>query len=1045
MNGTANLFLLNPNGIIFGPGAQLDIRGSFLATTANRFLLSNGSEFSAINPQAPPLLIVSVPVGLQYGQQPGAIASQGSRLLINPDQSLLLAGGDILLNRTVLEANLLMTGAGGRIELGSAAGEGVVGLELEQGQFSLMFPTELARGNISINDETNITLPTENQGALEIYAGNLQLLRGSRLATSLLPGQKFLQNRSGNIILDATGVIILDQQSQIFNGVQPNVIGNGGSIFIRADDLLLENGSRIITSTAGRGDAGNVFIDVNNQILLDGVGNSLRGSGSSGIFSRVEPRAVGNGGTIQIFTGSLQASDRAQIVASVQGQGNAGNVLINARNSVLFTNEAAVFSRVAPGAIGTGGSIQIITNGLRVLDGAQLQANTEGLGNAGEVTIEADNVQVTGTGENGFASAVFTSVESTATGKAGDIRISADSVLISDGASLFSRSNNQTNAAGNVGIRTNALRLDRGQINAAATGSQTGGHIDLQITDLLRLDNGSLILAETQNGQGGNVNLNKNNNSVDSFAILGESILSAQVVGSGSAGNIFVNARNLSVQEQSSISATTVSGQGGNITLQGAERLQVNNSNISASTQAGQGGRLRVNATDIVQVDNGGRLIAEATEGGTAGNLTINSRRLNLRNRAQISVRSTGSGQSGNLIISAHQVRLSDRALLSAETEAGRGGNLNFQISDSLWSSSSRISASTESGEGGNINLQNLESLTIDGGEITASAFTGRAGNIDINVSNSINLRNRGRLAVEATGSDGEAGNLTLSTNDFTLENSSATVSSQQGRAGNLTLNANTVQLDQGRITAETAETGGSAGANITLNGVDTLSLRNRSQISANARESANGGNVTIQSDFILARPTEDSDIRANAIAGNGGNIAITTQGLFGTQPADVPIAGVSDITASSERGIQGVVEINNPNPNPTQGLEFAEAPPETVPLAQECAPTTELDRERSSFVVVGRGGVSPSPYESLSSDDLWQDWRLTEVEPATMSNYSPTTAPHSEPQTIEAQGWVHNAAGQVELVAIANSPNPSFPLTFSNCSTSNQPSLRRN
>jgi large exoprotein involved in heme utilization and adhesion len=271
-----------------------------------------------------------------------------------------------------------------------------------------------------------------------------------------------------------------------------------------------------------------------------------------------------------------------------------------------------------------------------------------------------------------------------------------------------------------------------------------------------------------------------------------------------------------------------------------------------------------------------------------------------------------------------------------------------------------------------------------------------------------------------------------ISTDEFTIQNGAATVSSAQGRAGNLLLTANSVQLDQARLTAETAQTGGQAGANITLNGLQTLSLRNQSQISANARESANGGNLTINADFILARPTEDSDIRANAIAGNGGNIAITTQGLFGTQPADAPIAGVSDITASSERGIQGVVAINNPNPNPTQGLEFAEAPPETIPLAQECAPITELNRERSSFVVVGRGGVSPSPYEALRSDDIWQDWRLTEVEteqvnqPVTETSVIQT--PDSQMPINEAQGWIRNTAGQVQLVAIAHTASSAPP-----------------
>ncbi|WP_390693766.1 filamentous hemagglutinin N-terminal domain-containing protein [Aetokthonos hydrillicola] len=141
VEGGANLFLLNPNGILFGQNARLDLRGSFVATTANSFVFPNGLLFSATNPQAPPLLTITAPIGLQFGLQPGGITSQAvsrdsqgnlvNGLGIASASTLALIGGEITLDSSFVFAENspdLATGNSGDITINARAiaGDGTV-------------------------------------------------------------------------------------------------------------------------------------------------------------------------------------------------------------------------------------------------------------------------------------------------------------------------------------------------------------------------------------------------------------------------------------------------------------------------------------------------------------------------------------------------------------------------------------------------------------------------------------------------------------------------------------------------------------------------------------------------------------------------------------------------------------------------------------------------------------------------------------------------------------------------------------------------------
>ena len=90
--GDANLFFINPNGIFFGENASLDVKGSFVASTAGSINFSENNMFSARNPQVPaPLLTVDVPapVGLEFEGVPGKISSELTRIEVKPEKPLL--------------------------------------------------------------------------------------------------------------------------------------------------------------------------------------------------------------------------------------------------------------------------------------------------------------------------------------------------------------------------------------------------------------------------------------------------------------------------------------------------------------------------------------------------------------------------------------------------------------------------------------------------------------------------------------------------------------------------------------------------------------------------------------------------------------------------------------------------------------------------------------------------------------------------------------------------------------------------------------------
>lgn len=233
-----NFFLINPNGIVFGPGATLLNGGSFLATTAERMLFQDGTVFDTRDQTVAPLLTVSIPIGLQFGQAPGNIQANDSRLLIGQNSlfsDFALVGGDITLNNSVIQS------PGQRIELGGVAGGKTVEFSQNGNTLQLVPLDSSARANVSLINQSRLDTFASGGGDIAIYGRDITLTEGSGVGTGIGLGLSSVLSQSGDIVIDGTGIVSLRNGSALANGVLG--IGNSGRISVSGQRVELVNKS----------------------------------------------------------------------------------------------------------------------------------------------------------------------------------------------------------------------------------------------------------------------------------------------------------------------------------------------------------------------------------------------------------------------------------------------------------------------------------------------------------------------------------------------------------------------------------------------------------------------------------------------------------------------------------------------------------------------------------------------------------------------------------------------------------------------------------
>jgi filamentous hemagglutinin family protein len=655
--GNANLFLINPKGIVFGPNARLDVRGSFLAATADSIVFNNGVEFSSANPQAVPLLTVNIPVGLRFRDTPGAIVNASSiteviegrtipvGLAVPPGQTLALVGGDVIFN------NGFATALSGNIQLGSVASPGVVSFNITPIGLGLDYTNVANFGNIELSGLSAVTASGPGGGAIALRGGNVILRDRSSLVSDTIGSMD-----GRGIKIEAARFSLLDRA---FVASTTSGSGAGGAIEIRtAENIELkgigfedfrrrildpgaaqepgdiaERQSRITTGTLGAGKGGEIALDTKRLTIREGsvIFNPTVGTGEGGgvtirASESVEINASGlltptfnsaNAGSIAIETGQLSVTDGAVVSPSTFGAGNSGNLIVRAKDSVILARDRADspvntgLGTNSIGGTGRAGNIEINTGSLRVEAGAGI-SSTSGLstgerlitgGPGGNITVNAkDSVELIGTAPGSITYRSQITAGTLGSGKSGDVTLNARRLSVRDGGAIVA-STLGAGQGGNVTVTASE--------SVEIVGTTRDGFPSVIVTASGGLSK-TLLGLQRASGAAGSLSITTGRLSVRDGAAV-----SVQSLGTGVAGSMNVVADSIALNTKATIDGTSLSGIGGNINLRARDIQLSNNSRITTDARAGSGGNITLNS-DILVGRNNSDITANAksAEGG---------------------------------------------------------------------------------------------------------------------------------------------------------------------------------------------------------------------------------------------------------------------------------------------------------------------------------------------------------------------------------------------------------------------------------------------
>lgn len=1018
----ANLFLINPSGIVFGPNATLDVSGSFYASTADYLALGGGGRFDATHPAAT-ILVSAPPSAFGFlSAAPRAIEVNGSFLTAAPGKSVSLVGGNVsIADSGVLaqSASINVVSIGGLGEAPIAGGE-------------VMLPSGVHGGEIQLTNSLLVANSAAGPapGRVVIRGGTLQFVDSFVSISNSAPGP------GGGVTIEATGEVAMRGGFVQTRSQGPR---SAGDVTVNARVVTLAADAQIVSLSEGAGPGGAVSLNASDSMSASGAaflltatentsGGKVALSAPSLALSDASIASLtsgrGQGGAIDIDVGTLTLRGGSQLISRATSSGRGGPVSVSASEMVSISGfNANVFSGIVSTAAagGAGGSVSVMTKSFEMNDGL-VRVSTLDSAPGGSLAIDAHRITIGGGGELGSVAR--------ATGAGGDVNlIGRDSVIIEGQVAGFSTMVSATSLgsgrAGHVSIRSpQVIVRDGALINGSAQGAGPGGDIAVDADRIVLANGGRLFADSLSTGRGGSIDLSARESLSIGEVATGSvftTFISTEALAGGSAGNISITGGALNADHAFISSRATASGAAGSIDVTVSELTLKNSAQINSATRAsGRGGTVNVNASDV-SID-GGSIFADTSGTGAAGNVSIRANRVMMTNGAQIDSSSSAAGDAGTLTIRAAEsftmsgapsAAQAPTGLFNLSTNTGNGGNV-FVSAPVIALDGGGIDAhSSGSGAAGSITLEGRRIALTGGFAVFASADgTGPGGTLTVTAGESLLISGRDAfnalsgLNTRSLGS-GRGGDIVIRTALLSMDDGLIrSRASGSGAAGNISIAAGRVAIAGGAL-IDAGTTGSGAGGSLHLSATDGVSLSGGSSISAISRgagnagninisggssltmdaasittqaDTADGGNITIAARDIVRLTKSQISTAVGTGSGNGGNITIDptfvvlndshiSANAFGGNGGNILIvtdallkSGTSSITASSSLGVQGTIRITAPESDLVGGLRALPGAlfDPSLLLRESCS--ARAARAANTFVDVGQGGVPYRP-----------------------------------------------------------------------------------